>query len=372
VAWTYDRIQREWLGGGRIAMAPDLVVSAFLRCEELLGNDWIERMKRGSTGTSPTLSVASVGTLLASISDLKDTAPLLAKIRNSDRSAFAELRAIYLLRRDTATSFVELEPTVTIAGRDRKCDFRIQRSDEPWVYVEVTQPDTSEAQARVQELLSSFADSVTSIKKAFTLEVFFRREPSDDEASHLLRTIPEFCSKARSEGEEAREEIPDGLGLLILNQQAASQVVLNDHGEAPIPRLGAAKVIVGGGEPSRHIVVRVPYADERAEQILTSEARQLPTDAPGLVMVEMGGVPGGFRSWPPIIERRFQPTMHTRVGAVCLFMSGQVGTADGEAIIFDGRLIVNKHARIALPTWVETTVQEIHNQWQGATRGSQT
>jgi hypothetical protein len=61
--------------------------------------------------------------------------------------------------------------------------------------------------------------------------------------------------------------------------------------------------------------VRMPFADQRADDFLRKEARQLPNDAPSLIMVEMSRAPGGFRSWEPILEGRFQPTVHTRVGA---------------------------------------------------------
>ena len=362
MTWTYEEIEQDWLGGSRIAVAPDEVLAAFVRCDRMLGRGWIDSAKQNSKGSAPTLAVVAVGQQLAFLEDIAEPQRLIGKLRDRDQSAFAELRAIYLLRSREPTR-VELEPTVSVSGRERKCDFRIQRPSEPWIYVEVTQPDISDAQARVQALLGSIADVVQTVKKQFALEVFFRREPSDDEVAPLKVSILEFCSMERAESAApVQQEMPNGMGVLFLNHQQVGQVVIDDHGEQPVPRLGAARAVVGAGEPNRHIAVRVPYSDERAEQFLTSEARQLPTDSPGLIMIEMGRAPGGFRTWEPLLQRRFQPAIHTRVGGVYLFTSGLNPTPLGEAVLFETKLITNTHARMPLPAWIATACAAVHEE----------
>jgi len=368
MTWTYEEIDRDWLGGSRIAVTPDEVVAAFVRCERMLGRGWIDSAKNNAKGSVPTLAVVAMGQQLVFIEDVPEPQRLIDKLRDRDRSASAELRAIYLLRSREPTR-VELEPAVSVSGRDRKCDFRIQRQSEPWTYVEVTQPDTSDAQARVESLLGSITAIVQAIKKQFALEVFLRREPNTDETDPLLVSILEFCSAERAgDGAALQQELQAGLGTLFLNQHAVGQVVIDNHGEQPVPRLGAARGVVGPGEPSRHVAVRVPYSDARAEQFLTTEARQLPTDAPGLIMIEMGRAPGGFRTWEPLLRRRFQPAMHTRVGGVYLFTSGLNPTPQGEALLFETKLITNTHARMPLPGWIETSCAAIHEESEARTR----
>jgi hypothetical protein len=66
-----------------------------------------------------------------------------------------------------------------------------------------------------------------------------------------------------------------------------------------------------GPDVNRHVVVRIAFTDERAEEFLRAEARQLPTDAPGLVMIFPGG--SGWKTWEPVLRSRLQPGMHTRV-----------------------------------------------------------
>ena len=219
MTWTYEEIEQDWLGGSRIAVAPDEVLAAFVRCDRMLGRGWIDSAKQNSKGSAPTLAVVAVGQQLAFLEDIAEPQRLIGKLRDRDQSAFAELRAIYLLRSREPTR-VELEPTVSVSGRERKCDFRIQRPSEPWIYVEVTQPDISDAQARVQALLGSIADVVQTVKKQFALEVFFRREPSDDEVAPLKVSILEFCSMERAESAApVQQEMPNGMGVLFLNHQ---------------------------------------------------------------------------------------------------------------------------------------------------------
>jgi hypothetical protein len=39
-----DRIEQEWLGGSRLAIAPGDVVAGFNKTEELLGAEWIQAL----------------------------------------------------------------------------------------------------------------------------------------------------------------------------------------------------------------------------------------------------------------------------------------------------------------------------------------
>jgi len=363
--WSYAEIQRDWLPGSRIAVPEHDVVAAFDRCERVLGREWIDRVRGGeTTGSAPTLVVVSMGQALSSLEDVSGSEQLIDRIRADDPSAGAELRAIHVLRSAQRT-VVELEPVVTLPGGDRKCDFRVQRSSDTWVYVEVTQPGTSDAKARVDAIIQSVVETVMSIKKPFTLEIFLRREPTEPEIASVISASLRICSS--NEALAGREELSDGLGLMIVNEQTPSFFALNDHGEEKVPRVGALRAIVGPGEPNRSIAVRMAYADQRAERFLTTEARQLPTHSPGLIMVEMLNAPGGFVSWEPVIRRRFQPAIHTRVGGVGLFSLGLVPTPDGEAAPFNTKFIVNRHARIPLPGWVKASLDAAGEQFKALT-----
>jgi hypothetical protein len=61
--------------------------------------------------------------------------------------------------------------------------------------------------------------------------------------------------------------------------------------------MSIAKSVVGPGQPNRQILVRAPFADLRAETVLTADAKQLPRQEPGLVMVDVAAQPTAFESW---------------------------------------------------------------------------
>lgn len=350
--WTWEEINNDWLIGNKIALTPEEVVAAFNRAEQVLGRDWVQSSRIHSgvpvQGTSPTLHVATIGRLLAAIDGLAGARQLIERLRAGDESAFAELMAVHLVHSGEPMLAIELGPPTRVGNRSRKPDFRAQREGEPWVYVEVAQPDVAETQIRAQAILNRLADLARAIKKSFALEVFLRREPSSDEINEIATVVPELCLL---EGVQSKD-LP-GLAILSLNASPPGQVVLGEYpGEANVPRLGCAKVLYGPDEPHRHIAVRMPYADERADDFLRREARQLPKDSPGLVMVEMSGAPGGIKSWEPLLRRRFQPNLHTRVSAVCLFISGHELTPAGEAWIPHTKLIVNPYAHVRIPAWI--------------------
>ena len=97
--------------------------------------------------------------------------------------------------------------------------------------------------------------------------------------------VREFCLL---EGKQAHD-MPE-LAILSFNASAPNVIVPLEHpGEPKVPRLGHVAFVSGPGEPHpRHISVRMAYADDRAKDVLSSEAKQLPTDSPGLIMVQMG------------------------------------------------------------------------------------
>jgi hypothetical protein len=352
LAWTWDEIDQDWLLGSKLAATPDEVVTAFNRVDHVLGRGWIEASRTHSgvpsRGTLVTLHVVTTGQLLANLDSISGTDELIEKLRIHDASAFAELTALHLIRSQEPSSIIEVGPSDRVGDRNRRPDFRVRLGSEAWIYVEVTQPDIAEAQTRVQNVLNRIADLLQPIKKGFALEVFLRREPTNEDLEELVPAIQDVCVL---EGHQSRD-LP-GLAILTLNASQPGLVVPLEHsGEPNVPRLGCAKALSGLSEPHRHISVRMAYADDRAEDFLRKEAKQLPSDSPGLIMVQMSRAPGGFKSWEPVLRRRLQPTQHTRVSMVCLFGSGYQLTPEGEAWILETKLIPNPNARFPLSTWI--------------------
>jgi hypothetical protein len=367
MTWSLKDIENDWIGGAVSALAatPDSIVAAFDRTEKALGRDWIEKSRiiGGSIvrGLSPALHIMDMGQKLAVLEDVADPERLLGRIRNNDQSADGELTAIYLLRSRNPDVAVELYPRVG----EREPDFRVRAlGEETWTYVEVTQLTESEANDRAREIMGRIVAAIKPIRLAFALEVFLRRVPTQPEITEILVRVPEFCSR----GGEQREELSNSLGFLSLNQSEPGQVVTHEHpGEENASRLGMAQVITGPDEPQRHISVRMAFSDERAKAMLDAEAPQLAKDAPGLIIAGVVMATGAMKTWEPLLQRRFQPEIHTRVGGVCLWWGGLFATSKGEEQLFEAKLIVNPHAKFPLPGWISKTLAEIGEDYKRIT-----
>jgi hypothetical protein len=354
--YEWPEIEQNWLGDGSLAASADEVLHAFNTVEALFGREWVEalRTRGGGTtqGAAPTLAVVALGRMLQALDGVPNIQTLLEKIRRREPDARAELMAIYLMRTNKPDPSVELEPEVRVGTGHRKPDFRTRINDEPWTYVEVTNPNDSAAQQEVLQGIEKLTSLVNSCTGSFALEVFLKRDASTDE----LALIAELIMPIHQTVGQSEDELPDGLGTMYWNHHQPGMMILGDHDEAYTPRLGKASAIIGA-EERRHILVRWPFTDTRAEAFMTSEARQLPTDVPGLIMIYTSGNVGAMKAWRALIERRLQPSIHTRVSAVCLFSSGFQSTDNGEDWLITCKLIPNPHARHPLPAWISKQLE---------------
>jgi hypothetical protein len=364
MTWTLEQIEREWFGGQCLQMPREDVESAFAAAERVRGRDWVlgSEIDLGNLslpglgprgGFSQFLRVYWFGKRIQTVAGVPGADGLIERLLKNDAAAESELTAIHLLRSPHPESDVEIEPEVMVGNRLRRPDFRIRRKTDSWTCVEVRQLNRSEASVRTQEVLRRIAGHVISVIKPFLLEVVFWREPTEGEEDDLVRRACEACQMANGN----RQDVGD-LASMIVKSGDPAVVVPSILPEDDGTRMALARSVVGPGEPNRQIVVRLPFADERAEDVLTAKAKQLPKDASGLVMVDAGGQPTAFDSWAQLVPRRFTPSQHTRVGGVLLFMTAITGTAQGTGFLPYLKLIPNSHARIALPAWISEVVEE--------------
>ena len=283
-SYTCEEIQSDWLGGGGgLALSNQEIVAAFNRVEDQFGREWLEtsRTHNGAItrGVHQTLQIASLGIMLQVLDQASDTGGLIARIRDRRDDAWAELCTAYLLSSDKPNVSIECEPEVVVGGHNRKCDLRIRLADDLWAYVEVTVASrNSAAQRAILRNLERLGGLVRECAGNYALEVYLKREPDEAE----LTLIEDQIRQNHLCGEQAEVELPSDLGTLYWNQQPPGVVILDNHGEPYRPGLAIASAAIIDGE-HRHILVRWPYTDMRAEDMLTAEARQLPAEGPGLL-----------------------------------------------------------------------------------------
>ena len=349
--WLWESIHNEWLLGGSIGVQQDDIVAAFNTAERILGNDWINRYRITAVGVvagaAPTLSVVATGRALAVIEGRPGAPQLVERLKAGDRAAFAELRAIYMC---CVGLDVELEigPDVRVGQHARKPDFRVRQQAAPWAYVEVAAPDISELRQQAEEMMAELASILPAVPSNTAIDLFLRRDIGEAEVESMKEQMLHLATNG------VAGDYDIDFAVISVNMSHPSTIEPREFGAEPYtPRLGLAKAESVGGQPAnKRVSIRYPYSDERAEEFLASEAKQLSRESPGLVMLSLSGTVAPFRAWRPLLLRRLQPNLHTRVSAICLFHSGIETTASGEDVVTHMSLIENAHALHQLPAWV--------------------
>jgi hypothetical protein len=352
MAWSIADVEQKLLNGNidTIAMPAEMILEAVNRAENVLGPEWMAACS-SAKGLAPTLDIIGTGFRLASIDSLAGSEKLIKQIRRKDQSADAELTAIHLFRSNDPVIELELYPAVGF----RKADFRVRRGAETWITVEATEAFTSKEQKRLQSILRRLTDALINIDAQFVLELQFRREPTEAEIIALCVHLPDFC---RLPGQQ-NATLADGMGWLFLDHVEIGRIRLHEIPElADTPMIGIIMFPSGGpgGTPHHQVAVRIPFSDKRAEEFLRSEAKQLPKEGPGLVMICGPTSPNELKVWTELIQRRLQPKINTRIAGVCLFSGGMEPVGKKYGWLLRTTLIINPHARVPLPKWVQTVI----------------
>jgi hypothetical protein len=367
--WTLKDIETEWLIPGEPLMFPaDIFLEAFRVAEEIRGEAWVRSCTYLPSGYRQ-LGYASILRVLwfaeraQVIRDGINAATLIDRLRAGDAAAESELTAIHVLRSDNRDTTLEIGPTVQVGPRMRKPDFRIAKQGEPWTHVEVTALHRSNASQQVQAVLAQLTDRIMASTDSFVLEFVFSRIPNDEELSALLAR----AAQEIGDPNPRRVEFSD-LAVLIFKELATAITVSpTPTGDAPVPMYAMARTFQGPDEATKQVLARMPFSDQRAEDVLNSEAEQLPKDTPGLIMVEVTAQPTALSSWEALSRRRFTPTQHTRVGGIILFMHATQPTDQGLAFLPHVKLLANPHARLPLSKWISDTVEATRNQVRAIT-----
>jgi hypothetical protein len=363
VPWIRDEIEQEWFGGSRLNWDGNEVERAFNIATKIRGLKWVLGNQFNTSalahlpgigrlgGYAQFLRVYWFGIRVASILGASGAEKLIERLITEDSDASEEASAIHLLHAGQPDIEVDIEPSVEVGTRSRNPDFRIRMRQQPWVYVEVTKLHSSNASVRVHELLARTADRVMAVEHPFLVEIILNREPTIEEQEVIVTEVGKAC-EAAGEGSVTVADIAS----IIVKSDDVRVVAPSPIADDNQPRMALSKAVRGPGSPNRQVIVRVPLADPRAEEILRQEARQLPKNECGLIMVNVNSQPTAFESWSKRVPQRFTPGQHTRVAAVMLFMHATWPTEQGLLWLPSVKLIPNPNAAVPVPSWITERV----------------
>ena len=375
VPWRISEIQYEWFGGNILNWDARDIEKSFSAAQRAAGASWVLGSEIDQTmfgglhgigrrgGFSEFLRVYWFGRRAASLRGAIGARELLRKVLAGESPAGEEATSAHLLRARHRDTRLEFEPPTVVGSKTKHPDFRIRKAGEPWTYVEVTTLGRSRDSSRVADAIQRIAESVSGIERAFVLEIILNREPTVDDATRLASLAQEIC------------KLPDGearpigdLGVILTKGGDVRVVAPSVEGPADtVPRMAAARSVIGPYGLNRQILIRVPFQDERAEDVLRKEAKQLPKGECGLIMVNVNSQPSAFKYWSARIPERFGPNHLTRVAGVILYMHAMQHSARGLDWISYMKLIPNPHAAVPLPNWIIAEVDRIRAETRART-----
>lgn len=360
--WTWNEIEADWLVmdgpppedsrlPDRVILgdSPAEVVRAFEHVEAQFGRAWVEerRQERRFVGI---LEVLKTAALLGALDGIHNGEKLVEKLRVRDSSAQSEATALLLIRDKHPGVEVEYEPTVSVGRRNASPDFRVRAdSASLWTYLEVVGPESSEEQMRLREVGKRLGMARLMSASPIAVELELHRIPTDAEVETLEQRLEDLSSPSA----DTEELLENGLGRLAVKVGNADVAPSRARTS---PSLVVSSVALGDGQVRERSTVTIAYSDPRGDQFLRRKARQLPMDAPGLVMLDVGKTIGASSGWEGLLTARLGRDIHTRVSGVCLFESFTTVSA-GWVWGVAASYLPNESAQLEAPDWLVASLR---------------
>jgi hypothetical protein len=191
-------------------------------------------------------------------------------------------------------------------------DARFRHSTGDWIYLEVSKRGISEVLAWTHKCLQRLATAAATVQVAKHGKVGLSRNPTETELESILGWLVTLkTGSARFADLAVFHSDPIETGGGDPNDESTLF--------APEPHMFSTHVEFKNGVVATKGTAAVPVGDRAAQQTLESEASQLPSIGPGVVFLDLSSVIRGIREWEPLIKRRLQPSINTRINAVVLF-----------------------------------------------------
>ncbi len=317
-------------------------LEAFNGFAALFNKDWVTGYFQGARSPRWVRAIVGMWEEWKVIRNLRQAEKLVERWRAGINEAGVQPEVRVFARLVRAGGVVEIFPEVS--DRIPDCRFRPQ-SDDGWVYLEVSQRGLSKVRQRAYEVLRRTSEAAASAVAGMHGKVAILRIPTDDE----VETIVTWLASGPRSGEKL-EDLAE-FYLDALDRAVGPDDVIQER--VPKPRLLTTHVALPGAR--RRGTACLTVSDEGAEELLKAEAAQLPLDQPGVTVLDVSGVIGGHQEWVPLIQRRLQPTINTRISAVVLLST----TLAEEGLTIEGQVLINPHSKNPITEGAGVLLQKV-------------
>jgi len=330
----YTRSELKELGLNQLSETQlDRALEAFNGLCQDFGRPWLEAYYKGALSPHLVMAIVNLWEDWSLVNRLPGWEQLAKRWQSGidEQGVKTEVRVVAALLSKGAR--VELFPP---AG-NRVPDFRYQVSD-AWIYAEVSKRELSKAVESGRLMLNQVADAAAEAVPGRHGKVGVLRELTQDDLNRFIGWLRALGAEERRDFEDIAVFDTDTLESGTNREDIVFQLVGS-------PKLFSTKISFREAGVSLKGSACAQISDTAAQEVLEKEAAQLPREGPGIVCLDVSTIVGGIDEWVPLIQRRFQPSINTRISAVVLFStfisSGGLSTT--------WRLLSNPHARTPIP-----------------------
>jgi hypothetical protein len=274
----------------------------------LFGREWVDRFFGASQSRLLVLALNNLWLQWIKIRELPGAEDILVRWKSGPNEAGvrSELHVLAGLRDHN----FEIELFPNCGGRVPDARFRQSESD--WIYLEVSKRGISEILAWTLKCLKELATAAASVVPGKHGKVGLSRNPD----MAVMESIVQWLTGINADNRRFQD-------LAVFHSDSIETGGGDPNDESvlftPQPRLFSTHIHFKDGAVAAKGTASIPVGDRAAQQVLEAEASQLPNTGPGVVFLDLSRVIDGISEWEPLITRRLQPNINTRISAVVLF-----------------------------------------------------
>lgn len=312
----------------------DRCSEAFNGFADDFGRAWIERFFQGSLALPFVLYLLWLWDHWCNVRGLPGADQLKHRWQAGvkDQGVLAEVQVISEIIDKGGT--VELAPKIGATVPDFR--FKVAST---WIYCEVSGRTISEVQKRTDAILSRAATVAAQAVPGRHGKLSILKEVTEHELVTILSSMPRNDTPNQVAVTDFARFYCDDLASAVSDVDIIATAV-------PLPRQFSTNLRFHNGQVVAKGTACICISDTAAQEVLEQEAAQLSRNHPGLVWLDVSTVNGANVDWPPLIQRRFQPNINTRIGGVILF---NTTASSDEKVQTSWTFLLNPNARCPLP-----------------------
>ncbi len=301
---------------------------------ERLCPEYLEQILTGGIRGSAIMGgVVDRGIILELCEPLAGFEKVLNRLRNGELSALSEL--------EFASELVKLGyvPKLEPKLNNKRLDAVIEVNNQN-VYIEVISPEMSQPIQNTYHQMMIIAEKLAKQNAGSSIAVYLSdmliNDISDDVYSFIKQLEPSDKTHQLT-----------NIGYLrygSYDRQIAPSNPNPEKNDAPV--LVVAHTEFGPGRDAM-AAVYVPMTDERVQKLISHEIRHFSDDEINILVIDTKAIPGALVSWEGLVQRRFQPKINRRIGAV--FLCTRYFDVATSQLLYGNRMLSNPHSYFSIP-----------------------